>query len=164
MIDTGNYYNDIISNIVAILEREKAGIGVKQIFPSVPPFIDLTLFPCICVTRQTKSIDEFSVVPARARIELIVEIWLQYCEIDQAVIEKVKNDITYAEMIEKRIGTLTQKIEAVLRVNRNLDGYCLESLIQVTDFRYRPQTARPMTIVAGSVINLAVKTKDIEVV
>lgn len=163
MIDTGCFYNDAIANIVAILDREKANIGIESVFGSIPPFIPVDLFPIVCVTRQTKNADNFLITPAALRTELTVEIWLQYLEIDQAVIEKVKDEIDYAAKIEDIVGLLTQKIEAVLRANRTLDGYCQETQLMTTDFRYRGQPARPQTLVAGVTIELLVRSKMLSV-
>ncbi|MDI6781587.1 MAG: hypothetical protein QME49_05760 [bacterium] len=143
MIETGCFYNDAVANIVEILNREKIAIGIKHVFGGIPPFIPVDLFPVICVTRQTKNADGFLITPATLRIELNVEIWLQYLEIDQSVVEKVKNDINYASKIEDAVGLLAQKIETVLRVNRTLDGYCQETQLQSTDFRFRGQASSP---------------------
>lgn len=161
MINTGNHYNDIISNIVEILNREKVNIGIGHVFASVPPFIDLSLFPIICVTRQVKKADGFVSVPCRMRAEVIIEIWLQLVEINLVDVKEITYQIS--DGFEEKIGTLVYKIERVLRANRTIDGYCLESQLLDTDFRPRMQPAKPQTLVAGAVIQLAAVTKDIEV-
>ncbi|OIO41896.1 hypothetical protein AUJ63_04585 [Candidatus Pacearchaeota archaeon CG1_02_35_32] len=161
MINTGNYYNDIISNTVAILEREKETIGIKAVFPCVPPFIDLSLFPVVCVTRQVKQPDTFIVVPSIVRIKMVMEIWLQLAEINLVDVKSI--DHVIASEIEEKVGVLALKIERVLRKNRTLDGYCLEASLLEIDFRPRMQPAKPQTLVAGAVIQLLAETKNIEV-
>lgn len=162
-INTGCFYNDAVANIVSVIDKNKENIGIKHVFGSIPPFIPVDLFPVICVTRQTKNADNFLIVPAALRPELNIEIWMQYLEVDGAIIEKVKDDIGYAARIENAVGILAQKIEAVLRLNRTLDGYCQETQLQATDFRFRQQPARPQTLVAGVTINLLVRSKMISI-
>ncbi|MFZ5987189.1 MAG: hypothetical protein ACOYWZ_08730 [Bacillota bacterium] len=156
-------YKEFRLKIRDLLEANKSTIGVNGVYSPLPPFIPKDQYPLVAILLNRATKEQPETTGGVFRPFISATLWIQIIEISRNSVDGIRENMEYCNQLQEQAEDITEKIVALLRERRSLEGICTESSILEVNFQWRPSLFAQGALVVGSTIDFGGTMTSFEV-